>query len=467
MSVRARRAGRNVERVTMARAYPILAFAVCCVLSILTSGAAADAVKPYPVPEWLGHDFLSGFQPSGTDKDLKNARDWGMTVLGGPVLPWWYDGVGFYDWKDGKKVYTGPTIPRRGVRRIQDAGFKATGGVAPMWESEILAQHPDWQWLITPDAKPVAEVAKSYPYPFGCWYGPFGDWYIHKNVLMAQQLGWDGQGLDGFGGTFTACYCKYCREGYKKATGHDIPKLKAYPAPPDVSDPEYRRYIKWRMAEYRQVRRQMDGGSEEDQVGLRLHSLEHQPRPLVALDLRPARRAQRDGKPHRRCADGRAVLGLSTGPGKQPASQFHQPPLPRRHAREPSDHVHLLPLAGPAERRPSTRGERLPYLHRDRQRLPPISDPVRSGQRHEPRPLCRAGQGPPALDGRRQVRQVGGHAGLAEQPAVLRHLRHAWRAQGRGHRQRGRYSRQLQTACKPAPHARAHGVCRRHVPGRA
>ena len=114
----------------------------------------------------------------------------------------------------------------------------------------MLANNLDWQWLTKPDAKPVSDPGKHWPPASGCWYGPFGEWYIQKNVTQAKLCNWDGQLLDGFGLTYTACYCKYCQEGYFKATGKRIPKLKAYPAPPDVNDPEYRHYIKWRMQEY-------------------------------------------------------------------------------------------------------------------------------------------------------------------------------------------------------------------------
>ncbi len=234
---------------------PVCALAVTAALGTACLGAD-QSVKPYPVPEWMLKDFRPAFVESGTDASLKEAVDAGVTaIFNVPTAFWFYDGTGIFNYSNGKKVYVDMGPVRAGVKRLQDAGVKTVGHIPPFWETEILAQHPDWQWLHTPDAKPfkdptVYEPGNKWPAPEGCWYSPFGDWYIKKNVYLAKTCGWDGQILDGFGGTFTACYCKCCREGYFKATGHHIPVLKEYPAPPDVSDPEYRRYIKWRLAEY-------------------------------------------------------------------------------------------------------------------------------------------------------------------------------------------------------------------------
>jgi len=222
-----------------------------CFLAAVSSGAAFAEAKPYPVPEWLSKGYMPVFNINDTDGQLKSVIDAGVTaILCAPGYPWWYDGIGFYDFKDGKKNYASGTQVRAQVRRLQDAGAKAIGGIAPMWEIEVLDKHPDWQWLTKPDSKPEMNLTKRQKSVGGCWYGPFGDWYIAKNVALAKGCGWDGQLLDGFGGTYTACYCDYCKKGYLKATGHGIPRLKTYPAPPDVSDPEYRHFIKWRMAEY-------------------------------------------------------------------------------------------------------------------------------------------------------------------------------------------------------------------------
>ena len=184
-----------------------------------------------------------GFRPIfaylNSELNFKDMISSGATaVFNAPATPWCGDTHGFYSWTDGKKAYGDVASLRAIAQRIQKSGIKAVGCILPMAETEELVNHPDWQWLKSPDAKPVTELNKSSPLA-GCWYGPFGDYYIKKNVEMATKLGWDGQILDGFGGTYTACYCKHCQEGYLKATGKQIPALEEYPAPPDVSDPEF------------------------------------------------------------------------------------------------------------------------------------------------------------------------------------------------------------------------------------
>ncbi|MEI6914234.1 MAG: hypothetical protein WCL39_03795 [Armatimonadota bacterium] len=227
------------------------------VVSVVCSGACAEQAfaKPFPVPPWMEKNFRPVFAYYNTDQLLQEQVDAGTTaIFNSPNLYWFYDGKGIYNWVDNKKVYGDLAASLAGVERIKKTGIRATGHIPPFWETEILNQHPDWQWLTKPKAKPIkitdSEPGKNWPPPSGCWYSPFGDWYIQKTVFLAKSQGWDGQILDGFGGTFTACYCKYCKDGYGKDTGRKIPALKAYPAPPDVSDPEYRHYLKWRLEQY-------------------------------------------------------------------------------------------------------------------------------------------------------------------------------------------------------------------------
>ena len=197
----------------------------------VSSLSADDSVKPFPVSDWIAKSFRPVFADFNSELGFKDMVGSGATaVFNAPAAPWWWDSKGFYWWTDGKKAYGDVAILKAIAERIQKAGLKAVGCIPPMAETEEMGKHPDWQWLKTPDAKPVKET-KGWPPLAGCWYGPFGDYYIKKNVEMVTKLGWDGQILDGFGGTYTACYCKYCREGYLKATGKQIPPLERIPSP--------------------------------------------------------------------------------------------------------------------------------------------------------------------------------------------------------------------------------------------
>ncbi len=234
--------------------WTVMCAAVAVVIVGLTpkyATAKDEPFKPHPVPQWMLKDFRPCFEWTDTDEGLKKLLDSGANALfNAPSAPWWLDDKGFYDLIDSKKVYVDMAKRRAAVERVQKAGIKAFGGMSPMWGAQEMAEHPDWQWLTKPDAKPNMDFMKSWPLPQGCWYSPFGDYYIKKDVRMARELGLDGQILDGFGGAYTACYCTHCRDGYRKATGKQIPALEMYPAPPNVNDPEYRHYIKWRIDEY-------------------------------------------------------------------------------------------------------------------------------------------------------------------------------------------------------------------------
>ncbi len=228
-----------------------------CVIALTTLGTmsfAADSqeasVKPYPVPEWMLKNFRPVFADFNGEPNYQSTIKSGATsVFNAPCSPWWWDSKGFYWVTDGKRVYGDISVLRGITEHLQQGGLKALGCIPPMSEIDILKQHPEWQWKHKPNSKPVKDVEK-WPAPAGCWYSPFGDFYIKKNVEMVTQLGWDGQILDGFGGAYTACYCDFCKAGYLKATGNKIPVLKEYPAPPDVSDPNYRKYLQWRLDEY-------------------------------------------------------------------------------------------------------------------------------------------------------------------------------------------------------------------------
>jgi len=134
----------------------------------------------------------------------------------------------------------------------------AIGSYVRMWHPQMLyLEHPDWQELTSPDAKPFGpEHVKDWPPVTGCWNSPFGDFYIRQCVELTKQLGWDGYTLDGWG-CWTRCYCPYCRESYRQDNGREIPFRKSQngrPLPPVemLEDVEFRREIKWRLNRFMQ-----------------------------------------------------------------------------------------------------------------------------------------------------------------------------------------------------------------------
>ncbi len=123
-------------------------------------------------------------------------------------------------------------------------GAKVVGEVIRMHMTPWLQEeHPDWQVLNSPGQKPIRpeEVAKQHV--LGCWNSPYGDFFIKTQVELVRRLDWDGYNMDGFG-CWQHCFCRYCRESFKKDTGLEIPTTT------NVNDAKFRHYLKWRLDRY-------------------------------------------------------------------------------------------------------------------------------------------------------------------------------------------------------------------------
>ena len=128
------------------------------------------------------------------------------------------------------------------VDSVHEYGMKAIGTMPPMWEIKVLNEHPDWQVLGSPDEKP-RDATVGWPPPTGSFISPFGDFYIEKNIQMVKTWNWDGQNIDGFG--FQSLdFNPYNVKAYRQACG------SAMPTKADPDDPNYRRYLRWRMEQW-------------------------------------------------------------------------------------------------------------------------------------------------------------------------------------------------------------------------
>lgn len=222
--------------------------------AVAADATGVDDLRPLPVPEWVQKCLVSSFTPPTTEEGWRVAVDAGLQAVHN--IPGMFDG-GLFPWYDGEKLYVlqpgkpfSEAVPldtarhRAEVEKVQKRGIRAIGVMMRTWEVKVLADHPDWQWLPAPDARP-ADPFSVFPPPDGCWISPFGDWYIRKNEAMLNAFGWDGQSIDGFGNNaFALCYCPHCKDKFRQATGGEVP-LAIEPA-----DPNYRRYVTWRMREW-------------------------------------------------------------------------------------------------------------------------------------------------------------------------------------------------------------------------
>ncbi len=222
--------------------------------------------QPLPIPDWLEQRQTFIFGVNTADECIERGVEiiCGGTNAAGPGFS-----GGPYVIDDNNVIVdmnTRQPVDVAAIRkRVDDAhakGLKVIGELMRMWDPETLnVKHPDWQELPYPGAKPVTPAqAKKMPLPVtGCWNSPYGDFYIKQTIELVKQLGWDGANLDGFG-CWTQCYCKYCREAYKHDTGKDIPykpaKVEkgqvAKAAIDDLTNPEFRRYLKWRLNRFTQ-----------------------------------------------------------------------------------------------------------------------------------------------------------------------------------------------------------------------
>lgn len=224
--------------------------------------ASPGTPAPLPTPAWLEETDTFCFDIHTPEEAV--ARGVKIICGGTNAAGAGYAG-GPYVWDGKDRIYNlwdGVTVDTAKIRGKVEAahakGLRVIGELMRMWHPDVLhLEHPEWQELTSPDARPRgAEWLRKEPLPVtGCWNSPFGEFYIRQGVRLARELKWDGANLDGFG-CWTTCYCPACRSSYREETGKDIP----YRAGPiteqpgvqatsiaDLNDPEYRRYILWRL----------------------------------------------------------------------------------------------------------------------------------------------------------------------------------------------------------------------------
>jgi Hypothetical glycosyl hydrolase 6 len=104
---------------------------------------------------------------------------------------------------------------------------------------DVQAAHPDWI-AVGADARPRRHWASPEMW-VTCGLGPYNFEFMTevKEEIMSRYgvdgifiNRWDGSGM---------CYCRHCRENFRKAAGHDLPRTN------DPRNPARRAYILWRQ----------------------------------------------------------------------------------------------------------------------------------------------------------------------------------------------------------------------------
>ncbi len=199
----------------------------------------AGTFRQVKVPAWLEDTVGCGYTLSGMDSKARAlAARHGVTISElGFVDP-------FYAYYDSKLLKRrSPHVPlgrlEKDIAEYKKLGVRILGVYPPCLQGEVYENHPEWRRIATnTTAIPTIDLKK---YPHGgmlCLLGPYGDFFIDVLAeVLTRYPDVDAFSFDGlhYGGV---CYCKHCRDRFRKDTGGEIPNA-------DLNDPAFRRYQHW------------------------------------------------------------------------------------------------------------------------------------------------------------------------------------------------------------------------------
>ena len=195
--------------------------------------------RPVNIPEWVRDTTGCGYTLSGmSDAARAEAARHGVTLSEvGFVDP-------FYAYYDSKLLKRrSPHLPpdrlAKDIATYKKLGVRILGVAPPSLQGEVYANHPDWRHVGTNTKEiPSVDLEKQ---PFGgmlCLLGPYGDFFIEVLAEIVTKFpDVDAFSFDGlhYAGV---CYCRPCREAFRKDTGKEIPDAS-------LDDPVFRRYQHW------------------------------------------------------------------------------------------------------------------------------------------------------------------------------------------------------------------------------
>jgi hypothetical protein len=195
--------------------------------------------RPIKIPSWVQDTVGCGYTLSVMDgKARARAATHGVTISEmGFVDPFY----AYYDSKLLKK--RSPHVPgdrlEKDIAEYKKLGVRILAVYPPCLQSEVFADHPDWRRIATNTTDvPQVDLKKTPHGGMLCLLGPYGDFFIDVLAeILTKFPDVDAFSFDGlhYGGV---CYCKHCRDGYRKDTGAEIPNV-------DMDDAAFRRYQHW------------------------------------------------------------------------------------------------------------------------------------------------------------------------------------------------------------------------------
>jgi hypothetical protein len=195
--------------------------------------------RPIKIPAWVQDTVGCGYTLSVMDSKARaKAAAHGVTLSEmGFVDP-------FYPYYDSKLLKKrSPHVPLdrldKDIAKYKNLGVRILGVYPPCLQGEVYETHPEWRRIPTNTTEiPQIDMKKFAHGGMLCLLGPYGDFFIDVLAeILTKYPDVDAFSFDGlhYGGV---CYCKHCRDNYRKDTGNEIPKV-------DMNDPAFRRYQYW------------------------------------------------------------------------------------------------------------------------------------------------------------------------------------------------------------------------------
>ena len=210
--------------------------------------AAEDSALTPPAPSWvdkpmrwaqltLVEDDPGKFDPQFWLDYFKRTRSDAVCLSAGGCVAYYPTKVAFHHrsaWLGDRDVF-GELVA--GCRKLGLVVIARTDPHATY--DDVQAAHPDW---IAVDAagKPRRHWASPEMW-VTCGLGPYNFEFmteVKKEIMSRYRVDaifinrWDGSGM---------CYCEHCRQNFRAASGHELPRTN------DPQDPARRAYILWRQ----------------------------------------------------------------------------------------------------------------------------------------------------------------------------------------------------------------------------
>ena len=199
----------------------------------------ASPFREIKVPGWVEETTGCGYTLSVMGGAARSrAAAHGVTISEmGFVDPFF----AYYDSKFLKRrsPHVAPGKLAQDVAEYRRLGVRILGVYPPCLQGEAYENHPEWRRIAT-DTTEIPQIdMKNFPHGgMLCLLGPYGDFFIDVLAeILTTFPDVDAFSFDGlhYGGV---CYCKNCRDGYRKDAGAEIP-------PADLNNPAFRRYQHW------------------------------------------------------------------------------------------------------------------------------------------------------------------------------------------------------------------------------